>query len=827
MADNKVRTTTTAQWYFGLLWILGLLLVPGVVRAQASAKVQGVLLNAESMFRDTENETMELEGNVQIVFQNQHIKADKAKVNFRTRQAQLNGHVEIASTKTTVGGSAATLDYENNTGIVYDGFVQSGPVVFSGSILQKVNEDEYYVSNADYTTCTNCPPTWGFSGSNIRAELGGYAYIKNSILKIYSVPVLWLPYLIVPLKSDRQSGLLTPRFLKDDAGGFAFSESYFWALSRSNDATLTITNYEKRGLQAAGEYRYMLNENSYGQLNVAGLVDRVFKNDPRVLNFESEGTKGKDIARWFTKYEHYYDMPGGYIQRAQINLASDLQYPKDFPEETGDFGSPGKDFPDQKTVTFGNPAMDNRLSLTKNTFANHISVDSSYYVNMLQSDALASNGNAVHRMPEIRLAQTQQKVANSQFLYSYNVDYTNFARADQGFDNMTVKNGVRYLTNACDLPTDYNPTTKTGCPAIQDGVFDPATDLLRTGQRLDLTGTLSRPILIGDYLDILPSLSYRETDYQFNAGEDRSNVRRYIRATLGFKTSINRVFTTGEAPKADKYKHEIVPEIVATAIPWLYHPSHPFFGTDSDPDPTYYYTDYLSDNDVSGTHGVQFDYNDRVYDRGLVTFALTNKLVQKTWIGDSPQYLQLANLKIYQSYDTHQANLRNPTRTPWSDLNAILDMRFKQFQTYTTISYLQDLSVTNVNSRVRLTNEFGQFFQIQWVKTYQRPQPGQVIDLEKSRVENYTFGAGFQSGYLNLMGKVVYNANWANTADEKKITSWAYVAQLKPPGDCWAINFTQYLPTDGNTKLYVDFAFNFDGTPKPALPPEELDKYGF
>ncbi|RYZ80254.1 MAG: LPS-assembly protein LptD, partial [Proteobacteria bacterium] len=178
---------------------------PTRARAQASAKVQGISANADSMFRDSENEIMELEGHVQIVYQTQHLKCDKARINLRTRQAELTGNVEIVSEKTTVGGTSATIDYENNTGIIYNGYVQSGAVVFSGAILQKASEDEYYVADADYTTCTNCPATWGFSGSNIRAELGGYAYIKNSFLKVYSVPVFWLPYLMVPLKSDRQS----------------------------------------------------------------------------------------------------------------------------------------------------------------------------------------------------------------------------------------------------------------------------------------------------------------------------------------------------------------------------------------------------------------------------------------------------------------------------------------------------------------------------------------------------------------------------------------------------------------------------------------------
>lgn len=773
------------------------------------AKIQDVIINAESSFRDTENETMELEGNVQIVFQNQHIKADKAKVNFRTRQAELTGHVEIATQKNVIGGTAATLDYENNTGIIYNGFVQSGPVVFSGAILQKVSEDEYYVTQADYTTCTNCPATWGFSGSNIRAELGGYAYIKNSILRIYAVPVFWLPYLIVPLKSDRQTGLLTPRLLGDGAGGLAFSESFFWAISRSTDATFTVTNYEKRGLKGLAEYRYMLNETSYGNLNSAFIVDRVFKNDPRVTDFEKSADKGSDVNRWFARYDHYYDMPNEYVQRAQVNIASDLQYPKDFPEET---------------LNHGDSAMENRLSLTKNSFDQHLSIDSSYYVNMLQYNALANNANAVHRLPEIRFSQAQQRLFNSQFLYSYNLDYVNFARAGQAFDNMSSTgptNSVRYPTNTCNDPL-YD-SANPDCSLVQDGHFDPTSDLLRTGQRLDMTAAVYRPITFGGYTDILPGLSYRETHYRFNIEQDPSNVRRYARATISAKTTLSRIFIPDDVgPKAEKYKHDFQPEIIATAIPWLDHPRHPFFGTASEPDGTFYQSDTLTDTDTSSPYGIQFDYNDRVYDRGLVTLVLNNKIIQKKWVGDIPQYMQIVNFKIYQSYDTYQANLRNPTRDPWSDLTAILDMRLRQFQTYTVLTYLPDVQVTNISSRVRLSNDYGQFFQVQLTKTYNRNEQ----DISRTRVEDYTFGAGFTSGYLNLMGKITYDANLSNS-NRKRVKSWAYVAQIKPPGECWMINITQYLPTGGDTKTSVDFAFSFDGVPKPALPPETLDLYGF
>lgn len=782
-------------------------LIPRGACAQTSARLQDILLNADSSIRDSENQTMELEGNVQIVFKNQHIKADKAKVNFLTRQAELTGNVEIATPKATIAGSAASLDYENNTGIIYNGYVQSGPVVFSGAILQKAGEDEYYISDAEYTACTNCPATWGFSGSHIRAELGGYAYIKNPFLKIYSVPVIWLPYLIVPLKSDRQTGLLPPRIENSSAGGWALSESFFWALSRNTDATFTFTNYEKRGLKGLAEYRYVFGEHSYGNFNSGFIVDRVFKNEPRVTQFETPGRKGQDLSRWFVRYDHYYEMPGDFIQRAQINAASDLQYPKDFPEET---------------LNHGDAAMDNRVSLTKNDFDRHLSLDTSYYVNLLQSNALASNNNAVHRLPEIRYTQTSRKLGNSSLLYSYNLDYVNFTRSGPSFDNLeySADRSYRYMKNTCTGNPIYDKDP--ACRLLLDGTFDPDTDLLRTGQRLDATGTLYRSFTLGGYMDLLPSLSYRETHYQFNAGEDPYNVRRYARASLSAKTTLSQVYGAEDSnPRANKYKHDFQPEIIATTIPWLYHPRHDFFGHASEMDGTFYTSDNLSDTDTGSPYGIQFDYTDRVYDRGLVTFVLNNKLIQKKWVGDLPQYLQIASFKIFQSYDTYQAGLRNRTRDPWSDVTAILDVRLSQFQTYTVLTYMPDLKVTNISSRVRLNNDFGQFFQVQLTKTFKRHEQ----DINRTRVEDYTFGAGFTSGYLNLMGKFVYDANWANR--QKNIKSWAYVAQIKPPGECWVINLTQFLPTGGDTKTFVNFEYSFGGEPKPALPPETLDQFGF
>jgi LPS-assembly protein len=230
-----------------ILLLLSFLTWPGLALAQAqsppivsTARIQGFTITSNYLSRDLVNQTATLTGNVKVIYQNQYIEADQADINFKKKQAVFVGKVVIQTPAYQIGGRKVTLDYESNQGIIYVGYVQSNNIRVQGDIIEKINDREFYASNADYTACTNCPATWSFDGTQIKAELGGYAYIKNSFLKVGSVPILWLPYLVVPLKSERQTGLLIPEIGYINKRKSVISEDFFWAISRSQDATFTF-----------------------------------------------------------------------------------------------------------------------------------------------------------------------------------------------------------------------------------------------------------------------------------------------------------------------------------------------------------------------------------------------------------------------------------------------------------------------------------------------------------------------------------------------------------------------------------------------------------
>jgi LPS-assembly protein len=815
--------------FFNLLQLFCCLLMPSFLSAQTSsagksstalatsagpvAKVQGLMLQADNLMRDHEKEVIELQGNVQIVRGDQHILCQRAVIYLRSKKMELFGEVSVVSSTQTLTGDEIFLDYETATGIIKNGYIKSGHVLFEGDLIQKTGPDEFYVTDANYTSCTNCPSTWSFSGKQIRAELGGYAYIKNSVMRIGGVPILWLPYLVVPLKSDRQTGLLTPTFGYTKAGGSEFAQPYFWAVDRSRDMTITAKNFEKRKLMGMANYRYVLSENSKGELDTALINDEVFtKPDSNFKKFHPDKT---GFNRWYLYYQHYLELDDGWIQRMTLHNASDLRYMRDFEKETSE-------------RNLSDPALENRVSFSKNWDKYHFTFDSSYYVNLLRTDPLANNNDAVHRLPELSFSQTPETIFNSPFLFSFDLNYVNFARSFKGYDDLTEitledgKTKVKVPTNSLgDTTNAALCDDDTHCVYKYDGKYDEASDLIRTGQRIDFKPTVNANFRIADSLDIIPRITYRDTHYFFPVGEDSEVSRRYLKTELTSKLTMSRIFGD-DIPQASRYKHVIEPEISYSNVPWFEFQDHPFFPKQSSVSPSFGNATPVSDGDLTGPLGIQYDQNDRILDRNLITLGITNRLIQRLWGGTSNEYRQVARFKLSQSYNlTSEATRDGQNR--WSDLAGVLTVKFDNIETSTNFNYFPDQNVTNFKTRTALINDHGQFFEVGLDRTYTIVQ-GQPV-IKSNRVEDISFGLGFTSSHLSFAGQLVYDANWKNALKEAQIKSWGYVAQLKPPGECWQINFTHGQKVGGDTRIDVGFEYNFDGVPKPPPPRSTLDQF--
>ncbi len=762
-------------------WIaaaLAALLLSCTALAQSSL-TDGVLINADSMFRDLEKRIVRLEGNVQVVFQSQHLSCERATIDLKKQKIIAEGNVILTSDRAHVEGARAEFNYRENTGVVFKGFVQSGQVIFEGDVIEKVGPDHYLATNARYTACETCPPGWSFSGRHIDAEIGGYARIRRPVFRVGGVPIMILPSIIVPLKSSRQSGFLVPTMGHSNIGGLSLSESYFWAISRSQDLTLTAKWYDKRGIKTNADYRYVLSETSKGRFHTAWSQDRAFT---RFLKDRNQ-YDGK-FNRWMVDYGHYYEMPDGFVQRMDLNMSSDLRYPREYPEEFRGHGD---------------PALENKVSISKTSDDHFGSVEAVMYTNLLKSYPLAENIDAVHRMPEINYSMKARELWEHGPLFQLDTNFVSFARNRYNYDDLDPTKGQNKLGPLGEVK--------------RDGQFDPQYDIFRTGQRLDIKPTLMYPFQLGRKLDILPSVTFRNTQYRFyptdsaeQAGFSPTAMRSYLQTDITARTEFSRVFGDLSDSMSNRWKHSIEPEVGYSQIPWARRPNHPFFGQFQGLQSSRQF-DPINDSDIRNSNtGVQFDYNDRTFEKRLINFALTNRLTRKYWVNGEPEYRTAVLFRLNQSYDFKEAESTTPH--PWSSIDALLDTRFDHFETYTTAAYNGYAKVTNLSSRVKFMLNPSNYLQVTYIQNYTFDDEYRVT----GETRNIGFGLGMISRYLDATGQIDMLARTF------AVQSYTYLLNIKPPGKCWNIKFlhTQVIGSDDRS-IGFSFGFNFGGENNPTL----------
>jgi len=761
---------------FSLVYWLGLALAFALNDcAQARSLISGVSIHADKMTHKSDKNMIELLENVQIIFQGQYLSSDKATINLNTQEIIAEGHVTLQSQTFYSGGTKLQFNYNTNLGTIYNGFLKVGSVFFKGRVIKKTGQNEYLAENSYYSACETCPAAWSFTGSKIKAEVGKYAYIKYPVLRIADIPIFALPWIFLPLKNNRQSGFLSPEISFHGDGKMGFALIYFWAISRSQDVTLTLAKYEKWELKPNLEYRYVLTENSRGSLTGSFFEDNFFEQ--------------KKQKRWFLKYHHRYEMPEQIIHRTDLNMVSDTKYARDFPNDLN---------------TYGESALENRLSITKNYENTHLSGEVGFYTNQLTEDSLEKDQSSVHRFPEIHLNLTDQQISKTPFYFGFNSHYIHFARRHFAYDDVVKAGSPIGDGLTC-------PTNSHFCISRErDGAFEPSKgDLLRTGHRFGFQPRLTFPFQVSKYIEVLPLISYQEMQYRFTAHTDEVNTlysptasQRFLELNVGAKTRFSSIFGDLKSKSGNRYKHIIEPEFQYSTLPWIDRPEHYFFGQFKG-QPYSQANEPLQDNDFFGTNKVQFDYKDRVFDQHLINFAITNRILRKTWTGhQSPRYSSLGLLRLSQSFDFNEAKAQNSPQ-PWSTINALVSLNLGTFEIHSHAVYYPYAQVTNSSSRFKLKNQRGDFAEMTYTNSVLVNKDNKVS--HNSKTKDIGLLLGWEKKYLHLTSGLNYSQI------TNKILSWYYNALIKFPGNCWGIHLTQFQVHTGKPEFKFVMNFQFGG----------------
>ena len=134
------------------------------------------------------------------------------------------------------------------------------PRVFSNTV--NIHGDKTKFTKSIFTLCDyrkndKCPP-WSLQAKQmLHDEKKKTIYYDNAVIKVYDVPILFLPKLSHPDPTvDRRSGFLIPSFADSRNLGESLNVSYFWALNRDKDFTLKNQLFASENPLFLGEYRH-------------------------------------------------------------------------------------------------------------------------------------------------------------------------------------------------------------------------------------------------------------------------------------------------------------------------------------------------------------------------------------------------------------------------------------------------------------------------------------------------------------------------------------------------------------------------------------------
>ncbi len=336
-----------------------------IIVAALGAEPSVIELTAEQVVHDGKARRAYAEGNAELTTGNAALHADRITWDRDTNSATAIGHVALRLTGPdlmVVIADVLSVRFEDDE--VKEVFVNDGKVLGKTNItpaalraittpdgLNKAgtttlllvgnhlvrDDGKWRVERLELVPC-ECNfdnPSWSIRSSSAAIDTAdSRASLWNSTVRVHGVPVLWLPWISLPL-SNRQTGLLAPRPGYSVLNGFIVEQPLFITLGRSFDLTLTPGFFGGVPSQAIGiwgprlltEFRYAPTANITGRLSLGLLWDLKGNRSPLNPFVPRPGTRG---LRGEGSWQHAQELGSGWFNRVDASFFSDAYYQRDF-----------------------------------------------------------------------------------------------------------------------------------------------------------------------------------------------------------------------------------------------------------------------------------------------------------------------------------------------------------------------------------------------------------------------------------------------------------------------------------------------------------------
>jgi LPS-assembly protein len=471
-------------------------------------------LNADKLSTSEGGAQIEASGNVEIRREEMTLKAEEVRYNRTTQDVEARGKVVVDDPEWKLrSADSLRLNMENETGVIENGdiFMENGHVSMTGRRFEKFGGQTYHIDDGFFTTCLceTGAPTWKFYAEQMDLSLEGTGTIKNGYFYVFDTPVFYIPYAIFPLSTERQTGFLFPTLGQSSKEGFRYLQPFFWAISKSSDATVELDVETRARIGGIGEFRTLFDRDSDFRIASAYFNESLRKNAQDDVVDKTLADPEIPKNRWSVVGTHRYTLGSDWLTFSDFAAFRDDLFVRELIERF--------DVPDVREATLRRSRFgESRFGLFRNWDNTFLKGEWRFYQDFIQPDS-----GTLQRTPQISF-WGHRFLSGLPLEFRWRAEGINYLRREGG-----------------------------------DGV------------RLDLRPELVAPFRAGPYLFGSLSVAPRETLYHLYTpvkSSDHNVSRELVEVHGNISTSLSRVFTFNR-PDLIAMKHVIEPEVSYLFIP--------------------------------------------------------------------------------------------------------------------------------------------------------------------------------------------------------------------------------------------------------------------
>jgi LPS-assembly protein len=198
-----------------------------------------------------------------------------------------------------------------------------------------------------------------------------------------------LPYGAFPVRTERKTGFLIPRFGHSSKEGFRFQQPFFWAPSKSTDVTLTFDLETRARLGLLGEFRTLFKQDSDFQLHTSYFNEKPRKNEQQDVVDRTIADQNIPENRWSIRETHRYEIFNNWLTYSDIAAYRDDLFTRELIER---FDLPLIRESDIRVSRYSR----SRFGAFRSWGDSHLKTEWNFYQDFIQNDR-----TTLHGTPEI------------------------------------------------------------------------------------------------------------------------------------------------------------------------------------------------------------------------------------------------------------------------------------------------------------------------------------------------------------------------------------------------------------------------------------------